>query len=113
LVGGRHLPGLLAALAPGGRLVLLGLLAGAAVELDLARLLRQRLTLVGSTLRGRSRAEKAALVAAFGEFAADRLADGRLQAVIDRVVPWGEIPEAYAAAARGEAFGKIVVALDG
>jgi putative PIG3 family NAD(P)H quinone oxidoreductase len=113
LVGGRHLPALLAALAPGGRLVLLGLLAGVRAEIDLSLILRRRLTVVGSTLRARSRAEKATLVAAFGEFAAGRLADGRLRAVVDHVVSWPRIAEAYAAAALGVAFGKIVVTFEG
>jgi NADPH:quinone reductase-like Zn-dependent oxidoreductase len=111
-VGGAQLSGLLEVMAPGGRVVLLGLLAGTTAEVDLACLLRQRVTLLGSTLRSRSRAEKGALVAAFAEFAFPRLSDGRLRAVVDRSVPFGRIAEAYAEASRGRAFGKIVVELD-
>ncbi len=112
LVGGRHTATLIESLAVGGRLVLLGLLDGTDGELDLARILRRRLTLVGSTLRGRPRSEKAALVAGFAAFAAERLAERRLRAVVDRVVAWPRMAEAYGAAAAGGAFGKIVVALD-
>ncbi len=111
-VGGAHLPPMLAALAPRGRLVLLGLLAGSSAQLDLGLVLRRRLTLVGSVLRPRPREEKAALVAAFGAFAAGRLAGRRLRPVIDRVLPFSRIAEAYAQAARGGGFGKIVVALE-
>jgi putative PIG3 family NAD(P)H quinone oxidoreductase len=109
LVGGEHLPRHLQALAPRGRLVLVGLLAGRTCELDLAEVLRRRLRIVGSVLRGRSRAEKAGLVAAFADFAGPRLADGRLRPVVDRVVPFDAILEAYEALAAGGLLGKLVV----
>jgi len=111
LVGGEHLPRLLAALAPRGRLILVGLTAGRTAELDLRQILSRRLRLVGSTLRPRPRPEKAALVAAFAEFALPRLADGRLRPVIDRVFPFEEVAAAYAALEAGEVVGKIVLDL--
>ena len=109
LVGGEHLPDLLAALALRGRLVLVGLMAGARAEVDLGLVLRRRLRLIGSVLRARSREEKARLVAAFGEFALPRLADGRLRAVVDRTFPFSRVEEAFAALERGGVTGKIVV----
>jgi putative PIG3 family NAD(P)H quinone oxidoreductase len=109
LVGGGHVPTLLSGLAPCGRLVLVGLLAGARAELDLARILRQRLRLIGSVLRARSRAEKAALVESFWSFAASRLADGRLRPVVDRVLPFAEVADAYRVMESSSALGKIVL----
>lgn len=109
LVGGEHLPEGLAALAPRGRLVLVGLLAGRSATLDLGVVLRHRIRLIGSVLRGRSRAEKARLVAAFAAFALPRLADGRLSARVDRVLPLPEIGQAYEALRAGGVTGKIVV----
>jgi putative PIG3 family NAD(P)H quinone oxidoreductase len=111
LVGGEWLPGTLAALAPRGRLVLVGLLAGARAEIDLRALLSRRLRLIGSVLRARSREEKGRLVAAFAAFALPRLADGRLRPLIDRVLPFDRIADAYAALAAGGLFGKVVVEL--
>jgi putative PIG3 family NAD(P)H quinone oxidoreductase len=111
LVGGPWLPKLLAALAPRGRCVLVGLLAGRSAELDLGSLLKNRLHLKGSVLRTRSREEKAALVRAFGEFALPRLADGRLRPVIDRILAFEEIARAYETLERSEALGKVVVRL--
>jgi len=52
-----------------GRLVLVGLLGGGKATVPLFALMRRRLRLIGSVLRARSRQEKAALVAAFGDFA--------------------------------------------
>lgn len=109
LVGGEHLPRCLQALAPRGRCVLLGLLAGTRAEVDLARVLRNRLRLTGSTLRSRPREEKARLVADFHAFAAERLEDGRLRAHLDRVLPFAEAEEAYEALATGGGAGKIVL----
>lgn len=109
LVGGPWLPIHLAALEPRGRLVLIGLMAGNRVELDLGVVLSRRLSIVGSLLRPRSRAEKAVLVAAFRDFALPRLADGRLKPVIDRVFPFEQVAEAYAALESGGALGKVVL----
>jgi NADPH:quinone reductase-like Zn-dependent oxidoreductase len=111
LVGGEHLPRGLASLAARGRLVLVGLMAGRRAELDLGGVLGRRLRLVGSVLRPRPREEKAALVAAFADFALPRLADGRLHAVVERVFPLERAAEAYAALAAGGVGGKVVLEL--
>lgn len=112
LVGGDHLPQHLAALAPRGRLVLVGILAGVSATIDLADLLRRRLTLRGSVLRSRSREEKADLIAAFQAFAASLLARRELLPRIDRVFSFGEIAAAYEYLANGRPLGKVVVRLD-
>jgi putative PIG3 family NAD(P)H quinone oxidoreductase len=109
LVGGCRLPEHLAALKTGGRLVLVGLLAGRSTELDLEAVLRRRLRIIGSVLRSRSRDEKARLVAGFGAFALPPLRAGRLRAVVGRVLPLDAAAEAYAALAAGGEFGKIVL----
>src|ERR1700674_791711 len=109
LVGGRRLPAHLEALKKGGRLVLMGMLAGRTAELDLEALLRRRLRIIGSVLRSRSRDEKGRLVAGFGAFAVPRLRAGRLRPVIDRVLPLDDAALAYAALANGGGFGKIVL----
>ena len=111
LVGGPGIVHRLAALRVGGRLVLLGLLGGGRASLDLGLVLRRRLRLIGSVLRSRPRPEKAALVAAFGDFALPRVAAGSLRPVIDRVLPFAEIARAYAELERGGVLGKVVLEL--
>ncbi len=113
LVGGPDLGRRVAALAPRGRLILLGLLAGDRAELDLGPLLSRRLRLIGSVLRARPRAEKAELVAAFADFALPRLADGRLRPVVDRILPFEQAAEGFAALHEGGAAGKIVLEMAG
>ncbi|MGE5233076.1 MAG: NAD(P)H-quinone oxidoreductase [Acidobacteriota bacterium] len=112
LVGGPYLPRLLETLAIGGRLVLVGLSAGARSEIDLRVLLHRRLRLVGSVLRPRSRAEKAALVAGFGAFGLPRLADGRLRPVVAEVLPFQRVAEAYRRLQAGGVAGKVVLTLE-
>jgi putative PIG3 family NAD(P)H quinone oxidoreductase len=109
LVGGNHLAEHLAALKTGGRLVLVGLLAGGSAEVDLGAMLRRRLRIIGSVLRSRSRDEKARLVAGFGAFALPRLRGGRLRPVVGRVLPFEDAAAAYAAMAAGGHIGKIVL----
>lgn len=111
LVGGQRLADRLALLAPGGRLVLVGLMGGADAKVDVARILRKRLRIIGSLLRPRSRAEKAALVGGFEGFALPRLQDGRLRPLVARTFALERLPEAYAALADGGHVGKIVVEL--
>jgi putative PIG3 family NAD(P)H quinone oxidoreductase len=111
LVGGDALATHLECLAERGRLVLVGLLGGGRAGLDLSRLMRRRLRVIGSVLRPRSRGEKAILVAAFRDYALPRLGDGRLRAVVDRVVPFAQIADAYAALEGGGVLGKIVLTI--
>jgi putative PIG3 family NAD(P)H quinone oxidoreductase len=108
-IGAAYLEGNLASLAIGGRLVLIGLMAGAKTEINLASLLTRRLSVIGSTLRTRSVEEKAAITAAFQRrFGAD-LASGRIRPVVDRVLPLAQAPEAHRAMKASEHFGKIVL----
>jgi putative PIG3 family NAD(P)H quinone oxidoreductase len=109
LVGGPEIARLLAALAFRGRLILVGLLAGSEAEMDLGRILRQNLTVVGSTLRGRDRAAKAELVAGFLAFAGGPLAERRLLPRIDRVFELADVAAAYAHLERGRPLGKVVL----
>jgi putative PIG3 family NAD(P)H quinone oxidoreductase len=110
LVGGEAIVSHLDCLREQGRLVLVGLLGGGQATVPLFSLMRRRLRLVGSVLRARSRQEKASLVAAFGDFALPRLADGRLRPIVDRVLPLAEIVAAYQMLERGGVLGKIVLA---
>ena len=108
LVGGSAINAHLGALRTGGRLILVGLMAGRSVEVNLSLVLSRRLRITGSVLRPRPRAEKARLVADFAAFALPRLRDGRLRPVVDRVIPFERAAEGYAALAAGGVFGKIV-----
>lgn len=112
LVGGPWVPALVASLALWGRLVLVGSLAGGRLELQASDLMRRQARVIGSLLRPRTRAQKALLVRDFATFGLPRLADGRLRPVVDRVLPFARVAEAYAALAAGGAAGKIVLRVE-
>jgi putative PIG3 family NAD(P)H quinone oxidoreductase len=110
-IGGPYLAGNLAALAMGGRLVIIGLMGGAKAEISLGTLLARRLQVIGSTLRARPEPEKAALVDAFeARFGAD-LSAGRIRPIIDRVLPLADAPEAHRIMKASQHFGKLVLAI--
>lgn len=108
-IGARYLEGNLAALATGGRLVLIGLMGGAKGEINLGTLLARRLQVIGSTLRARSDAEKAAIVAGFRARFGDALAAGRIRPVVDSVRPLDEVADAHRRVQASEHFGKVVL----
>jgi putative PIG3 family NAD(P)H quinone oxidoreductase len=111
-VGAPYLEGNLSSLAQGGALVLIGLMGGAKGEVGLAPLLMRRLRVIGSTLRTRTAADKAAMVKAFRHRFAEPLAAGRIGPVVDRVLALEEVGEAHRAMKAGEHFGKIVLRMD-
>lgn len=109
-IGARYVPRDLDALAVDGRIVLIGSMGGQrAAELDFAMLLGKRAQLIGSTLRSRSAAEKAAIVSAFVIRFFDDLEAGRLHPVIYKTLPLEQAAEAHRLMAASEHFGKIVL----
>src|SRR5439155_1653900 len=88
--GAATLPGDLTVLAPGGRIITIGTLGGASAHLDLSLVMRKRARLIGSTLRARRRAEKAALVAQFRRDILPAFDGGALRVTVDSVFPPAE-----------------------
>ncbi len=110
-IGGPYLGQNLSSLATGGRLVLIGLMGGAKAEISLGQLLLKRLQIMGSTLRGRTDLEKAAIVQGLMARFADALENGAIGPVVDRVLPLDQAPEAHRVMKAGEHFGKVVLSL--
>ncbi len=96
-------------LAPLGRIVLVGTITGSKVDADLSMLMRKRATVIGTVLRSRPIEEKIGLVQSFSRSMLPLLASGRLQPIVDRIVPLEEAAAAHAAMERNENFGKIVL----
>lgn len=93
-----------------GRMVMLALMGGAKVEnTNLAAILRKRLRIEGSTLRARSLEYKIRLTQDFHTYVAPLFAAGKLQPVIDRVMPWTEAAEAHRYMEANKTRGKIVL----
>jgi len=108
-VGAAYLGENLQALAARGRLVVIGLMGGAAGELSLSALLAKRATLRGSVLRSRPLEEKAELARRFEDKVVPLLERGALRPVIDCVLPMSDVAEAHRRLERDQSFGKIVL----
>ena len=105
-------PRICACAAPRGRIVLVGLLAGARGELDLGALLRKRVAdhRHACCARARSR-RRSRSTQTFERHVVPLFARGRVKPVVDRVMPLAEAGRAHARMASNEGFGKIVLAV--
>jgi NADPH2:quinone reductase len=113
LVGAPYLAGNLRALAPRGRMVVVGLPGGGRGEIDLGVVLRKRLTIVGTALRTRPLEEKIAAVQRFREQVLPLLEAGRLRPVVDAAWPLEDAAEAHRRMEQNLNFGKIVLRVAG
>ena len=108
-VGAGYLPKNTTLLRRFGRLVSIGLLSGHAGNLNMAHLLRKRLTIVGSTLRTRPVAEKIAITQQFTERFWDGLVAGKLQPVIDSEFNMADAGKAHAYVRANRNIGKVIL----
>ena len=100
----------LRSLARQGRMVLVGLMSGAAPEgASLGPLLMKRLQVRGTTLRARPLEQKAQATRAFEKSVLPHMASGRIKVVVDSVYPLREAAAAQAHMEANANFGKIVL----
>jgi putative PIG3 family NAD(P)H quinone oxidoreductase len=109
LVGAKYLDENIRCLARHGRLVLTGFVGGRRAELDMGALLSAQGTILASSLRGRTTAEKAAIMRDFEAWGLPLFASGRLEPVIHAVMPLSDAAGAHALLERDEAVGKVVL----
>jgi putative PIG3 family NAD(P)H quinone oxidoreductase len=109
LVGGGYVAEDVACAAPKARIALVGLMAGAHVDVDIGMLLRKRLTVKGTVLRARPIEEKIEATRLFARHVVPLFEAGALKAVVDRVLPLPKAAEAHAYVASNEGFGKVVL----
>jgi len=111
LVGAPNLAENLTALAPGGRICVIGVAAGVKAELNLLALMGKRASIRGSTLRARPLEEKA-LAARLLEREVLLLFDsGALHVPVAESFPLEEVAAAYDRFAAGGKLGKIVLVI--
>jgi NADPH:quinone reductase len=109
LVGAPGVTTVLPLLSTGGRVVVIGVGAGAKVELNLLSLMASRSTVGGSMLRARTVEEKAAVARMVEEHVVSLLADGRVTVPVAERIPMARAAEAYERFSAGGKFGKIVL----
>lgn len=111
VVGAKYLARNVEALAPGGRLVVIGLQGGAKAELDLGLLMRRRASVSGTTLRSRPVEEKSRILAEVREHVWPLVESGRVRSVVEATYPLGRVAEAHEYFDSGRHTGKILLTL--
>jgi NADPH2:quinone reductase len=111
MVAGDYLPREIECLADDGRLVIIALLGGNKATLDMAAVLRRRLTVTGSTLRPRPVAFKAAIAQRLRSVVWPLIEAGRIKPMLYRTFPLAEASAAHALMESSQHIGKIVLAV--
>jgi putative PIG3 family NAD(P)H quinone oxidoreductase len=109
LVGAPNLPGDLKALATSGRIVVIGVPAGAKAELNLLALMGKRARIMGSTLRSRQLEEKAATARALEREVLPLFARGLLRVPVAGTFALADVAAAYERFLAGGKLGKILL----
>jgi NADPH:quinone reductase-like Zn-dependent oxidoreductase len=111
LVGAPNMPENLDALAAGGRVVVIGVSAGAKSEVNLLALMGKRARVHGSTLRARPSEEKALVARRVEHEVLPLFESGALKVPVAATFPLEEVATAYERFAAGGKLGKIVLVL--
>ncbi|MFZ1062772.1 MAG: zinc-binding dehydrogenase [Acidimicrobiales bacterium] len=111
LVGAANLEPVQRVLAPFARVVVIGVGGGSRIELDLLNLMVKRAIITGSTLRSRSRKEKADVIARVNETLVPLWDEGRVRVPSAGRFNFEDINRAYNFFAKPGKFGKVIVSI--
>ncbi len=109
MVAGDYVMRNLKCLADDGRHVTIAVQGGLQATINMAEVMRHRLTLTGSTLRPRSNQFKALLAQEIRNLAWPLITGGVIRPVMDQTFPLGEAAAAHARMEGGTHIGKIVL----
>jgi NADPH2:quinone reductase len=109
LVGAPHFPDNVEALAVRGRIVVVGVGAGQAIDLNLLRMMQKRAALRGTVLRARPIEEKGAAVRAFEKEVVPAISAGRIGPLVDSVYPADRVADAFDRLASRGKVGKVLL----
>jgi putative PIG3 family NAD(P)H quinone oxidoreductase len=112
-VGAGYLADNLSVLGLDGRLVIIGLMGGAEASVNLGIMMVKRQRIIGSTLRARSVAAKAAVMDELKAEVWPHIESGRIRPIVEEVIPIEEAERAHALVAADQTFGKVVLSVSG
>ena len=108
-IGAKYLEPNMKSLALAGTLMLIGVMGGIKAELNLATMMVKRQRIVGSVLRSRPVAEKAAIIRQFEAEVMPLFAAGTIAPEISASFPLKDAADAHRMMEQGGHFGKIVL----
>jgi putative PIG3 family NAD(P)H quinone oxidoreductase len=109
IMGAAYLGRNVTALAPDGRLVIIGMQGGVTAELNLAILMAKRGSVISTTLRARPPSQKAAIVAEVRSAVWPLVESGTIRPVIHCELPLAEAAEAHRIMTASTHTGKILL----
>ncbi len=112
IMGAKYLDRNIDALAPGGRLVIIGMQGGIKAELNIAKLLGKRAGVLATALRSRpvdGPDGKGAIVAQVTENVWPMIAAGRVRPLIGAELPVQDAARAHALLSSGDVAGKVLL----
>jgi putative PIG3 family NAD(P)H quinone oxidoreductase len=110
-IGAKYLEDNMKSLALAGTLMLIGVMGGVKAELNLATMMVKRQRIIGSVLRSRPVAEKAAIIAKFEAAVMPLIAAGKVTPLVDVTFPLEQAAAAHELMEKGGHFGKIVLTM--
>lgn len=111
VIGAKYLARNVSALAPDGRLVIIGMQGGAKAELNIGALLAKRGSIVATSLRGRDKADKERIVAEVRKHLWPLIESGQIKPVIDRTMPLDQVADAHRLLNDSTHIGKVLLAV--
>ncbi|GIF11408.1 NAD(P)H-quinone oxidoreductase [Actinoplanes teichomyceticus] len=109
IIGAKYLARNIEALAPGGRISVIGFQGGARAELDLGALMAKRGTVSSTSLRARPVPEKSRIVAGVREQVWPLVAAGLVKPIIHTTFPLAEAAQAQRLMESSDHLGKILL----
>lgn len=112
MVGGSYIQRNIQAAAKDGRIVSIAFQEGSVAEVNFMPVMMKRLTLTGSTLRSRTKVEKASIARHVSRKIWPAVLAERIKPIIHKVYPLEEVAVAHQELESGNVIGKIVLTTD-
>ena len=109
VVGSGYLEDNINSLSVKGRLIIIGLLGGDKANIQLGKILRNRLQIIGTVLRSRTTDEKIYLTQQFKNDFLNKFSQKKIHPVIDRIFPYHLAHEAHELMENNGNTGKIIL----
>ncbi len=112
IIGAKYLSANVAALAPAGRLIVIGLQGGVKAELNLGALLAKRAAVMATSLRARPIEQKAAIVESMVAHVWPLIADGTVRPIIHQTFGLEDASAAHQVLEDSSHIGKVVLTVN-
>jgi putative PIG3 family NAD(P)H quinone oxidoreductase len=109
IMGAQYLAGNVRALAPDGRLMMIGMQGGRTGEIDLGAMMAKRATLATTALRSRPKEQKATIISGVRREVWPLIDSGKVRPIVDREFPMPDAAAAHRLVESSDHLGKVVL----